>query len=393
MKFENNFLITDSPLDLTNFGNYLGGLDRISLEDEIRDAKKNVLIRADIPLRESILQSVAKKEENFVYKVKNSTKLNDAVAVKVFNEVERVLSLKELEFAGFLVKNSNIDLLRIVKTAFSNQSIRNTFILWMYEQRPIIKHLLDVAITCVGLYIEIHQETYEMVDLVNLFRAGLMHDFAISEANVWEDDDTFSSADKDDITHPKESVRKLATFNLEQGSLESIEQSHILKNQYLSDGKSTTIENISAALLNMVEFFCFQKRTITEGDGTKPDLGKIMYQISYSAQKGFFPLKIVRVFEKFFDQYKSYFGYGQKVAQIEQGCINGAQASAYPKPKSTQVVCLNQTIDCVHRIHQHPIKIIDIENEVYSRFSTPILPGWYSKCEFTDDLPLPLEKI
>lgn len=75
------------------------------------------------------------------------------------------------------------------------------------------------------------------------------------------------------------------------------------------------------------------------------------------------------------------------VAQLEQACVrNDPDAAwAYPKPESSQVLCLKHREDCPNFVRGRPLSVVSHHAEAF--LAKPLPTGDYGKCKLAEGLP------
>ncbi|MCE9499728.1 MAG: hypothetical protein K8R21_04405 [Leptospira sp.] len=393
MKHDGKFFFTSRINTVNRFADYLGGLELIRLEDEIKDEEGRVLIQAKRPLRDSILQSLLNRgmDDKVTLRFENHKGFSGALVTAVMKEIERFVSLSSFSFASHLLKKSEMDLIRVVNGAMQNDFFSGFITLQLYEKNQIMEHLFEVAITATGIFAVLKPKDYSYSDLIHIFQAGILHDFAMAESTKWEEEEDFDK----ETDHDLRSANGLKDKEIHGDIPEIIQTHNHLEKKYIgAEKKDSWYQNpveLSGIIIKLLEYFCFLKRKLNTDDDFLP---KVMYHISLQAEKGYFPKYLLSFFIDHFSKYEDFFHYGASIGKVENMCPHGSYALAYPKPKSTQVVCRDSSIPCMHRLASQNIKVVSLENEKYSsRLGEQLEPGWYEKCAFSDKLPEPLQDL
>ena len=388
MRYENGQFSTEHINELMAFGNFLGGLEFLSLDHEIKDAKGNILVQAKRPLRSSILKALStRSEQQWQFYLHNSDNFKASLTGKLIKEINARMNLAGFSFASYLLNRQRINITRIVTAAMKNEFFVGFVTLLLLKQKPIMEHLFEVALTSLGILANYKKEELQTSEMARIFQAGMLHDFTISESVYWEKDEEF----QEEPDHDKKSAEAISDKNLDPSVPDIVSTSNQLKNNYLNatrdDSWNYSMSELSAVILNLVEYYTFACRLVAE-QNVEDETARVMYLISLQAEKGYFPKPLIAIYEQFFDKYAEFFKYGEAIGAIENLCPHGPYALAYPKPKSTQVLCKNSEVPCIHRIAGKPLNVVNADND-FNRFGEQLYPGWYEKCRFSEKLPEP----
>lgn len=397
MNFEDGLLVGESIEDIANFANKLGGIDKIAFRDPVLDDKKKVLIQANRPLSQSILNQLMAREKSLqiTYVLANTQELRNHVATVLGNEIQKKLAF-EASFTSSLIKNKNFDIFMVMRSALNHDSFFTIICRCLYEDFPIFSHLLDVALLATGIYAEARLGQAHLSELVSVFIAGMLHDYEIMNSSMWHEKDSFPAEDEHDIR----SFGKLSAKALPEGVAEMVRYTNRLearfveaKNAKITDRWYKTTTELGSAVLNIVEYFTtalreFNTKEIEQKDKST-ELQEVLFLVSYQASMGVFAKPLVSIFERHYEKHAKIFAYGEEIAKIEQSCLYKVLALAYPKPRAVQVLCRDETVACKFRIFSSPINIVQNLNKTVVRTGKVLQPGWYYKCQLSDKLPYP----
>ncbi len=393
MEHDGKFFFTSKIGKIFKFGEFLGNLDYLRFEDEIKDEEGRVLVQAKRPLKDTILQSLINRgmDDKLTLRIENTENFESHLISLAINKADKLLGLGSYSFPAHLLKSTEVDMHRVIRGSMKNKFFLGFITLSMLNQVLALDHLFEIALTSVGIFASQKKGNASYSDLMHLFQAGMLHDFTTMDSIHWEEEEIFGGESNHDILSASEVGRK----EIAQEVSRIIDGHNRLELRYLNASKSdpwySDPVELSKIVLKIVEYFCYQKRLLANEESSTQ---KIMYDISLNAQKGYFPNPIISSFIGFFVKYEEFFQYGSEIGKVENKCPHGKFALAYPKPKSTQVVCKNPEIPCEFRLASQPIKVVTIENEKHkSRLSDFLEPGWYEKCAFSNDLPAPPNDI
>ncbi len=398
MEFLDDAITTNDIHDIFRLATVLGSMEILELRESIKDDNDKVLLQSKRPLKTNLLEALDDKYKgkkfNFVIELTESIRL--ALLGLLRKDIEKKLGMFDYSFAGYLFKKSKLDMARVVKRALSKNYFVTYLISLLYGQRKIWEHLMEVALTSVGLLASVGDDDVDYSDYGVMFQAGMMHDFSISQMANWEELDSFEGTVAE---HDKESGAKIAGKDLHPAIKEIIENHSHLRVRFLdeNDAKITrwyqSKTDIMSTILHVVEYFIWFNKEMPaggEGDGVS---GSVLYQMGLLTEKGNFPYGLMRFFKLFYSKYAEVFEYGQEIGKIENACVHKLYALAYPKPKATQILCRDNLRECPNRIHSQRINIVTSVDEENNRFGSELKKGWYDKCSLSSTLPHPPESL
>lgn len=395
MEYKNDHFQTTEISDITKFARFLERFDIILLSTEIKAVNGAILVQAERPLTEKFITSLLTRDDIApdTFTVNNTENLKAAITNKIIREFEKKLTLSDYSFPSFLLKNKPVDIRRIVRGALNNSFFLGYITTIFMQNKAILNHIMEVTITSIGLMSNTDDSEISYNDYIKLFQASILHDYAIYDNPKWHAEESFET----ETDHDRESAIAVSEFNLAPEVPELILTCNKLQARYgATPEKGRWYENstqLMTAILNLSEYYSYLKRTSTANKKEETnEMRTILYQLSLIAQKGFFPSILINSFEKHFSAYGDIFKYGKSIGRVESMCIHDNLASAFPKPKSTQLLCKNSNIECRHRIYSQPLKVVT-ETGSGPRFLEKLNSGWYDKCNFSTNLPEPPENI
>ena len=392
MNFVDGHFQTEKITDLTNFARFLERYDILILKKEIKAKNGNVLVQAERTLTEKFLKSLLTRDDIEIdtYIVKNTENLKGAIVSRIAKEMESKMDLAEFSFCAYLLNKKTVDIRRIIRAALNFPFFVGYVADLLLNDKAIKEHLIEVALTSVGLVNALTQDI-AYSDLMKLFIAAFLHDYTLTDERLWEPMDSFTDYNE----HDKKSAMALSDKELPPEVSELILINNKLKIAYQGNYNETWYNDnkeLMGTVLNLAEYFTFLKREAKaehkEGDETPT----VVYQLSLCTEKGYFPRNLISLFEKHYSQYNQYFQYGRAIGNVESKCLLTDLAKAYPKPKSTQLLCYDSSKPCKHRIYSQPLKVVT-DNIGKGKIFEYISTGWYDKCDFVHDLPTPPENF
>ena len=393
MEFVNKTFYTDKVSELNSFGSFLGNLQYLSLDAELKDKKGNILVQPKRPLTAQIVKALSSREDDneFKFYLDNSKSFNEALVARIVKEINQHISLADFSYASFLLDKQRINTSRVATLALGNDFFKGFITMLLYEHKPIANHLFEVALTSVGLMANLKPNTFSNGELAKIFIAGILHDYSISQTVMWEEKDIFSSENPNQ--HDVESASQVSNQKIDEDIPEIIKYNNHLRNNYQGVAKGGSWFNdpveLMSVIINIVEYYTYVRRDVMKRGGVEDPMSVVMYEISLEAEKGFFPKPLIGLFEGYFSKYAEFFKYGEGIGAVENKCPHGPYALAYPKPKSTQVLCKNSEVPCPHRYSGKQLNVVRSENDMTGRYGEHLYPGWYDKCDFSEQLPAP----
>jgi len=397
MEFTENTFCTNNLIDLNRFCNFLERYDVIILKKEIKTTNGSTLVQAERPLTEKIIKNLIARNdiENGHYIINNTDNLKNAIINKIFKELNKNLELATFSFPAVMIQKKSLDIRRIIRSALTNTFFYGYITLLFYANKPITIHLIEVTLICIGLLNSFNDEEINNNDFQKIFQAGFLHDYCHNDLNDWFEHENFETPDN----HDRESALAISNKSLSADISDIILMNNKLSinEKYNSGSKQKWYENTSELLttiLNLTEYYIYLKNNNISNLPEKIDdyLQNALFQLSLLTEKNYFPNNLLRIFEMHYKKYSEIFNYGKIIGATESLCIYKNLAFAYPKPKATQLLCINSSLSCEYRIPSQPLKVVQDTKYKYQIY--PILqPGWYYKCKFSSNLPKPLENL
>jgi hypothetical protein len=390
MQFIDDHFQFSDIFEISIFGKFLERVDVLCLKNEIKNDHGVVLVQAEKTLTDNLIRNLQSRTDltKEPYCLTNSENLKMAIVNKIAKEFQKRLDLSDYSFCSFLLYNKTIDIRRIIRGSLNNPFFLGFITDLFINNYHITDHLIEISLISIGLLINVNDKSITYTDLIKLFQASILHDYKLVNNKHWEMEDIFN----ENIFHDRESAMAISDKNFAPEVSEIILSSNKLQNKYSSTNNDkwyNLIIELEIAILNLAEYYTFIKR-LKENES---EMKLVLYQLSLIAEKGFFPKQLLASFEIHFANYASIFKYGEQIGKIEKMCImNVSLAAAYPKPKSTQLLCKNSSIPCEFRIYSQPLKVIS-EKKLGQNITEVLISGWYDKCKFGSFLPNPPKEI
>jgi len=378
-------------LDLTEiiqFARFVEKYEVLTVKNEVKTVQGNILIQADRNLTESMVKNLQMRTDlvKDIFIIQNSENLKMSIVNRIDKEFARKMDLSDYSFCSFLIHKNPIDFRRILRGSLNNGFFLGFITDLFMNNYEILGHLIEVSLTSIGLLNNTKDSEIDYSDYIKIFQASFLHDYTLVKDRQWHKSDSFDA----DNQHDRESAMAVADKNLPPEVPEIILANNKLQARYLNNTSlkwySNTLE-LLAGIVNLAEYYTYIKRL--RQNNLENEMAIVLYQLSLITEKGFFPMHLLGLFEVHFSKYSTIFKYGQQIGKIEKMCIKDPQiAAAYPKPKSTQLLCKNSTIPCEHRIYNLPLNVV-FDKKIGPNITETLTTGWYDKCKFGVHLPEP----
>lgn len=400
MEFVNERLVLKSASELFSLGKFLGSYGVLSLLSEVKD-NTTVLVKSHRPLSEKVILSLNSKEKNLasapLYEIELSDSLRSIVVGIFLQHVERKLKQIEFSFIEKTFANKNFPLQNVIKASFKNDFFFVYVLLSLFQKEPNNEHLIEVSLYCLALLLEADEDS-DITCWTTMFQAGFLHDIGMkNRRSQWQELDNFHLND----VHDRIGIRDISDKELLDKIKDIILGHNSLENNYSDKPSIKDLKKeknkLFKAILNLVEFYFYlrNKYKISAKDtgiDNENKESKIFYKIGYHCAKGAFSQELVGIMESHYHRYLSVFTYAKQIGKIENSCRYKNLALAYPKPKVSQVLCLDNSVVCPYMLTTQPINIVNTDKENLL-LGTSIKKGWYNKCELESYIPAPPDEL
>jgi len=392
MEFVEDHFEAQDINDIILFAKFLERYDTLSLKNEVKTEQGNILIQSERNLTENLVKNLITRTDlaKDVFIINNNENLKMAIVNRISKEFDRKMDLSDYSFCSFLVQKSPLDFRRILRGSVNNNYFLGFMTNLIMNNYDITNHIIEIALMSIGLLNNTKDPNIDYSDLIKLFQASILHDCTIVMNKQWKDEDTFQVEN----SHDRDSAMAISDKKFAPEVAEIILAHNKLQNKYSGRNEEKWYNNkleLLISILNLSEYYTYIKR-IRQSENDN-EMTTVLYQLSLITEKGFFPRQLLGLFEVHFSNFASIFKYGQQIGKVEKMCVlKTSLASAYPKPKSTQVLCKNNTQPCEYRISSQPLKVVS-EKKIGANITEVLNSGWYEKCKFGVHLPEPPAKI
>ncbi len=119
---------------------------------------------------------------------------------------------------------------------------------------------------------------------------------------------------------------------------------------------------------------------------------EISFRVAYTSKRGYFDYQLLKPVLNKFKNLELEMRNLMLIAAIEKKCLYPPSAWAYPKPRSTQIICRNQVVHCPYvKLGWDLFVVKDVEP--YGWIGTRLKEGRYFKCKLEDLLPVKKDYI
>ncbi|MDH4263449.1 MAG: hypothetical protein OEV78_10440 [Spirochaetia bacterium] len=386
---ENHFEVSDL-IEIIKLARFVEKYEVLTVKNEIKTVQGNILIQNGRNLTENLVKSLQARTDlaKDIFIIQNSENLKMSIVNRIHKEYLKKMDLSDYSFCAFLINKNPLDFRRILRGSLNNGFFLGFLTDLFMNNYEILPHLIEVSLTSIGLLSNTKDDEIDYSDYIKLFQASILHDFTLTKDRQWQKSDSFEN----DNNHDRESAMSISDKNLPPDISEIILAHNKLQVKYINNSElkwyGSKLE-LLIGILNLSEYYTYIKRLRQEN--LDNEMAIVLYQLSLITEKGYFPLHLLGLFEAYFSKYSKIFKYGQQIGKIEGMCVKESKiAAAYPKPRSTQLLCKNSTIPCEHRIYNLPLKVVT-DKKIGSSIFEVLTTGWYDKCKFAIHLPDPPE--
>lgn len=406
MKLAGNDIVFEDSVSLEVFSNQLSLQGELKLSQDLLDNNGMVLIKAGVPLRSSTFEKLREIKGSYA----------EVFHVRITPELTRIFSgylaghaLQLIEDWGFLIRLYDIEGHRFrsyIRNAFRDHRIAVTCFLQM--QRNPVRYAAMVTQGLLTLGIIMHGFFRIPRVHINAFLAGLLWELGDPDGALSRE----AARDAAALLRLKRSSDSLAEgLGAPKAVLNAIEAQEPFS-ELASEFPKSTVESVEVPALEafleqegqeeedakgsdsdaggaqIAEALSFSRYVLFLRDRLGKDehaFEEISYRSAYSAKKGYFALSIVKPVLRVFKEYELEIRCMMKVAELEQKCIFGDSAWAYPKPRATQMICVHSKLECPLLTAGWDLTVVS-PAEAYGWIGTSLDAGRYMKCQLGDEL-------
>ncbi|MCB1141977.1 MAG: hypothetical protein H7A24_04995 [Leptospiraceae bacterium] len=407
-------IITSNGIEFTNlkefskftYDNGLVGV--IQLTEPIKDNGGNILIKEMVSVKETAIKKLENLDGQFtpLFKVNLNddliNRLSLAISKRILPQIE---SAKNLFLKHLFEHNSSFinNFASFIKNSFYETKILLIFYRLMVERPEYFDYGIDNALTCLGTVI---QKSHQVKFIHrHAFLGGFFLDIALSETDYFkfpypQESDLIQVSKLSGIAAANVGLSKEIVVSIEnsnipgiytEGSTLTIDYETLEKNPLLKmsseGGDSGEIDMEAEQILTeSFKISRFIKETYKKMDKSKDDVAEqLLVMFTYNTEKGVFLKEYAYPIIARFKEFQATVNKVRKVASIENKCPHQPSAWAYPKPKSTQILCKNRIYECKYFVGGWDINIVSAQSS-FGYLGTPLNPGSYPKCKLEKEL-------
>lgn len=409
MKLVGESLVFDDVGALESFYNLLDLQGVLSLAEDLNDNTDKVLIKGGTPFKQSFFDKL--REIRGSYKENFAVHITPPLTAKIceFLAADSMAAIEDWSFFHRLYDIQGHRYQSYFRNAFRNRRIALPAFILRQEHGEMYRSMLNHGI----LTLAIIMYQYARIKRIHIhaFLSGFLLGIGDPDGNLSraasESGEALDRLKKQSMElagsmgAPKICVdvigAQVAFTELagelppgevadEAGRKVSIEE--FLASEGSEETASTETEVDPFALEQIREALKFARYVLFLRDRIGADahgVEEISYRTAYSAQKGFFELKLVEPILRIFKEYEIEIRAMMKVGELESMCRFPPSAWAYPKPRPAQMICRFGKIECP-LIKTGWDLIVVSPQDAYGYIGMSLDPGRYMKCKLEDDL-------
>ncbi|MEM7181900.1 MAG: hypothetical protein AAF518_13365 [Spirochaetota bacterium] len=401
-----------NSLEFHELGDFLTFVDAyhlansIQLKNELTFDNGETLLRAGSVITDSIIKRLIEKEDKFehYFQVQLSGVFIEKINSILANAIFKRITTGHNPITNHLLSNTDrmVDYQGIIQNSLFRPAITMTLFYFYKEARDFFHYLTDMGALCLSIIL---QEEYNL-KFINryAFLAGLFKDIPFAGTKEWKrqnfNEATYIELAKaasflgDKIELPYEVISAIefpVLVIMEEAKSEYIDVDKLRENPFFEnvvrDAPMEETEQSAQIIETLVEALKITKfvsevhnRLMQE----KNSDGKLLTMFKYNIEKGFFTNELAHKIVEKFKKYEELLDGIRTVAAIEKACPFQS-AWAYPKPRSTQVLCQKRVTKCPLCIPGRDINIVQ-RLSPYGYLGVALEKGYYPKCKLEEKL-------
>ncbi|WP_078128046.1 hypothetical protein [Leptospira alexanderi] len=423
MKVTHSCLEFDSIDDLIDFTREFETGSMIRFLSPIEDNSGNVLVKEEVQIKESTLARL--KDIKGQYTPKFDVKLNK----ELVEQIQNILSVKivdqlkdtDMRFLKFMYENAVYNYKGIIRNSLLSKKTVLTLLKVYKQNLNFFKYISELGLLTLGIVMIPDTMKFRLLRRY-AFTAGILMD--VPRIGV----DRFIKLPFDDnekvrIAHKCSDVlQKLDLIGFTYGAISSHMPLGMMDNpeKLISIDKGGESESIDETFLDDIvsndgesdskedrskedaipekSFDLFQAlltdalklaRYIANVSHNASDkdyvMEELVYYIAYNTSKKYFDELLANPLVSTFKEFEVNVKRLRKIAEVEMKCVYPPSAWAYPKPKSSQVLCKNKVWDCPNIVMGWDIHVITAQ-EAFGWVGTSLPIDNYPKCKLEEEL-------
>ncbi|WP_061247852.1 hypothetical protein [Leptospira alstonii] len=423
MKVTHSYLEFDSIDDLIDFTREFETGSMIRFLSPIEDNSGNVLIKEEVQIKESTLTRL--KDIKGQYTSKFNVKLNK----ELVEQIQNILALKiinqlkstDMKFLKFMYENSIYNYKGIIRNSLLSKKTVLTLLKVYNQNLNFFKYISELGLLALGIVMIPDTMKFRLLRRY-AFTAGILMDVPRIAADRFiklpDDDnekvrvankcsDTLQKLDLIEFTYAAISNHMPLgmidnpdkPISIEKGGhSESIDETFlddIVSNDGESDSKVESskedaipeksydfFQSLLTDTLKLTRYIANISHHASDKDYVMEEL---VYYIAYNTSKKYFDELLANPLVSTFKEFEVNVKRLRKIAEVEMKCVYPPSAWAYPKPKSSQVLCKNKVWGCPNIVMGWDIHVITAQ-EAFGWVGTSLPIDNYPKCKLEEEL-------
>lgn len=423
MKVTHSCLEFDSIDDLIDFTREFETGSMIRFLSPIEDNSGNVLVKEEVQVKESTLSRL--KDIKGQYTPKFDVKLNkelleqiqNILAVKIVNQLKDT----DMKFLKFMYENAVYNYKGIIRNSLLSKKTVLTLLKVYKQNLNFFKYVSELGLLTLGIVMIPDTMKFRLLRRY-AFTAGILMD--VPRISV----DRFAKLPFDDnikveVAHKcSDILQKLDLIGFTYGaisnhmplgmmddpekliSIDKVGESESIDGTFLddivsNDGESDSEEGRSkedaipeksydlfqALLTDALKLARYIANVSYNASDKDYVMEELVYYIAYNTSKKYFDELLANPLVATFKEFEVNVKRLRKIAEVEMKCVYPPSAWAYPKPKSSQVLCKNKVWDCPNIVMGWDIHVITAQ-EAFGWVGTSLPVDNYPKCKLEEEL-------
>lgn len=423
MKVTHSCLEFDSIDDLIDFTKEFETGSMIRFLSPIEDNSGNVLVKEEVQVKESALARL--KDIKGQYTPKFDVKLNkelleqiqNILAIKIVNQ----LKISDMKFLKFMYENTTYNYKGIIRNSLlSKKTVLALF--KVYNQNVnFFRYISELGLLTLGVVMIPDTMKFRLLRRY-AFTAGILMDIPRIGVDRYT---KLPSEDSAKVQVAKKSADILQKLDLvdftysaisnhmplgmmdnpdKPISIDKVGEGENLDEKFFDDiisddGESDSKEDSSREDAIPEKSYDFFQSLLTDAlkltryianvshNASDKDyvMEELVYYIAYNTSKKYFDELLANPLVSIFKDFEVNVKRLRKIAEVEMKCVYPPSAWAYPKPKSSQVLCKNKVWGCPNIVMGWDIHVITAQ-EAFGWVGTSLPIDNYPKCKLEEEL-------
>lgn len=408
-------------LEFNEFKNFAVDYDllgSVSLSEPVVDKNGNILIKEKVAIKENILKKLEGLEGNYIpsFKLAMSKDLLKMLRLVLSKAILSRIDDRSNEFIFHLYEQNAermASLKGIIQNSFYSKTVALSFFRILLSHKEFFNHLADFGLLSLGAVIQ-KQYGFKMVNRYS-FLAGLCADIAVSKEGLYRQS-FFGSSLTSAVSLSIEIARKLnlpeeiisainnhgnsnfeipgvnpANVNLEDLRKHQLNQDLLAGSGMeddASDDEEEAVEyadNTAEVTLDALKIARYIMENLKATNDKEHVSEKLLVMFTYNAEKGLFRKDLADPMTSRFKEFDHAIKRIRIIAEIENKCKFQTSAWAYPKPKSSQILCKDRNYECPWIVNGWDLRIITPQDP-FGHIGTALEVGTYPKCALEEEL-------